>query len=204
MVCYHPSRATAPFFARESEDEMSTTTRLMTADELLMLPSGTFRYELIKGELITMSPSGGEHGAIIAILTGFLWQYVRANKLGIVFGAETGFKLESDPDTVRAPDVSFIRRERVEREGIAKNYPVGSPDLAVEVLSPDDSPKKVERKTGEWLAGGAKEVWNVNPRKRIITIHRSSSDVTVLTEDDELDGGALLPGFRCRVSEIFV
>lgn len=183
---------------------MSTITRLMTADELLTLPRGTFRYELIKGELITMSPSGGEHGAIIAVLTGLLFQHVRANKLGTIFGAETGFKLESDPDTVRAPDVSFVRRERIEREGVAKNYPIGAPDLAVEVLSPDDTPRKVEKKTAEWLAGGAQEVWNVNPKRRTVTVHRSEDDVTVLTEDDELDGGALLPGFRCRVSEIFV
>jgi Uma2 family endonuclease len=182
---------------------MTTTTRLMTADELLTLPRGRFRYELIKGELITMSPGGGEHGAIMANLTGLLYQHVRANKLGTIFGAETGFKLESDPDTVRAPDVSFVRRARIEREGIAKAYPVGSPDLAVEVLSPDDSPRKVEKKTGDWLAGGAREVWNVNPKQRTVTVHRSTADATVLSENDELDGGALVPGFRCRVSEIF-
>jgi Uma2 family endonuclease len=182
---------------------MTTTTRLMTADELLTLPRGRFRYELIKGELITMSPGGGEHGALIANLTGMLYQHVKANKLGIIFGAETGFKLESNPDTVRAPDVCFIRRERVEREGIAKGYPVGSPDLAVEVLSPDDSPRKVEKKTGDWFAGGALEVWNVNPRKRTVTAHHSTADATTLTEDEELYGGALLPGFRCRVSEVF-
>ncbi|HVG31146.1 MAG TPA: Uma2 family endonuclease [Pyrinomonadaceae bacterium] len=183
---------------------MTTTTRLMTADELLTLPRGRFRYELIKGELITMSPGGGEHGAIIATLTVLFGQHVRANKLGIVFGAETGFKLESNPDTVRAPDVCFIRRERVEREGIAKGYPVGAPDLAVEVLSPDDSPRKVEKKkTGDWFGGGALEVWNVNPRKRTVTVHRSPTDAITLTEDDEIDGGELLPGFRCRVSEVF-
>jgi Uma2 family endonuclease len=76
--------------------------------------------------------------------------------------------------------------------------------LAVEVLSPDDSPRKVEQKTAEWLAGGTREVWNVSPKRRTVTVHCSQTDVRVLTEDDELDGGALLPGFRCKVSEIFV
>ncbi|HEX8160795.1 MAG TPA: Uma2 family endonuclease [Pyrinomonadaceae bacterium] len=180
-----------------------TTTRLMTADELLTLPSGRFRYELIKGELITMSPAGQEHGAITINLTVLLAQHVKANNLGIIFAAETGFKLESDPDTVRAPDVSFIRRERVEREGISKGYGAGAPDLAVEVLSPDDSPRKVEKKTADWLAGGALEVWNVNPKKRTAAVHRPAAGSTVLGESDELGGGELLPGFRCRVSEVF-
>ncbi len=176
----------------------------MTADELLKLPSGEFRYELIKGELITMSPAGAEHGAVIMNLAVPLGQHVKANKLGRIFAAETGFKLESDPDTVRAPDIAFINRERIEREGISKGYGAGSPDLAIEVLSPDDTTRKVEKKTADWLAGGAREVWNVNPRTRTVTVHRSTGDVIVLHEDDELDGGALLPGFRCRVSEIFV
>jgi Uma2 family endonuclease len=183
---------------------MSTTTRLMTADELLTLPRGRFRYELVKGELITMSPAGNEHGALIVNLTVLLGQHIKANGLGVAFGAETGFKLESDPDTVRAPDFAFISRGRIEREGISKGYGAGSPDLAVEVLSPDDSPRKVEKKTADWFAGGAREVWNVNPRRRVVTVQRSPTGVAVLGEDDELDGGALLPGFRCRVSEIFV
>jgi Uma2 family endonuclease len=176
----------------------------MTADELLTLPSGQFRYELVEGELITMSPAGGEHGAIVATLTVLLGQHVRVNKLGTIFGAETGFKLESDPDTVRAPDVCFISRERTEREGIAKGYPAGSPDLAVEVLSPDDSPAKVGKKTAEWFAGGAREVWNVDPKRRTVAVHRSPSDIKILKEGDELDGGAVVPGFRCQVSEIFI
>jgi Uma2 family endonuclease len=183
---------------------MSTTTRLMTADELLTLPSGRFRYELIKGELITMSPSGSEHGAVIVNLTVLLGQYIKANKLGIAFGAESGYRLESNPDTVRAPDFSFIVKERIPASGVPKSYWEGAPDLAVEVLSPDDSPRKVEQKTAEWLAGGTREVWNVSPKRRTVTVHCSQTDVRVLTEDDELDGGALLPGFRCKVSEIFV
>jgi Uma2 family endonuclease len=90
---------------------MSTTTHTMTADELLKLSRGKFRYELVKGELITMSPAGSEHGAVIMNLAVPLGQYIKANKLGIAFGAETGFKLATDPDTVRAPDISFVRSE---------------------------------------------------------------------------------------------
>ena len=106
----------------------------MTAAELIRLPRGRHRYELVKGELLTMSPSGEEHGAVIVNLTLLLGQYVKANNLGVLYAAETGFKLESDPDTVLAPDLAFIRRERV---GIrSKGYRCGAPDLAVEVLSP--------------------------------------------------------------------
>lgn len=183
---------------------MSTTTRLMTADELLTLPRGRFRYELIKGELITMSPSGSEHGAVTVNLTVLLGQHIKTNKLGVAFGAESGYRLESNPDTVRPPDFSFIVKERIPASGVPKTYWQGAPDLAVEVLSPDDSPRKVEKKTSDWLAGGAREVWNVNPKNRTITVHRSPTDATVLSENDELDGGALVPGFRCKVSEIFV
>ncbi|MBA3442791.1 MAG: Uma2 family endonuclease, partial [Pyrinomonadaceae bacterium] len=85
----------------------------MTAEELIKLPSGKFRYELVKGELITMSPSGSEHGATVINLTLPLGVHVKTNNLGVVFGAETGFKLASNPDTVRAPDIAFVRRERI-------------------------------------------------------------------------------------------
>jgi Uma2 family endonuclease len=182
---------------------MTTTTQLMTAEELLKLPRGRFRYELIKGELITMSPAGSEHGAIVVNLTVLLAQHVKANKLGIVFGAETGFKIAENPDTVRAPDVAFISRERIPESGIPKEYWRGAPDLAVEVLSPGDAARKVEEKVNEWLSAGAKLVWTVNPKHKSITVHRATVEALTLSEDDELSGEDVVPGFRCRVSEIF-
>lgn len=182
---------------------MSTTTRLMTADELLRLPRGEHRYRLIKGELITMSPAGSEHGALVVNMTLPLAQYVKANDLGIVFGAETGFKVAENPDTVLAPDVSFISWERVPTSGIPKKYWPGAPDLAVEVLSPGDTAREVEVKVGQWLAAGARLVWTVNPKQRSVTVHRSPQDSDTLSETDELDGEEVVPGFRCRVSEIF-
>ena len=146
---------------------MSTTTRLMTADELLKLPRGRFRYRLVKGELLTMSPAGSEHGAIVVNLSVLLGQHVKANKLGIVFGAETGFKIAENPDTVLAPDVAFISREHIPASGIPKKYWPGAPDLAVEVLSPGDTAREVEKRVGQWLAAGARLVWTVDPSLRV-------------------------------------
>ena len=183
---------------------MSTTTQLMTADELLKLPRGRFRYELVKGELKTMAPAGEEHGVVIMNLAVPLGQHVKANNLGVVFGAETGFKLASNPDTVRAPDIAFITRERIEREGISKGYGVGAPDLAVEVLSPSDRDVDVKTKVAEWLASGARIVWVVSPKRRTVTVHRALKDIKVLAAQDELDGEDVVPGFRYRVAEIFV
>jgi len=183
---------------------MSTKTQLVTADELLRMPRGRFRYELVEGELRTMSPAGEEHGAVAMALAAPLAQHVKANNLGMVFAAETGYKLASNPDTVLAPDVAFVRRERVEQTGIQKGFREGAPDLAVEVMSPGDTLREVTEKAGRWLAAGARMVRVVNPKKRTVTVYRSPEDVFILTEQDELDGGEVVPGFRCRVSEIFV
>jgi Uma2 family endonuclease len=183
---------------------MSTITQLMTADELLKLPRGSFRYELVKGELITMSPAGSEHGAIVVNVTVLLAQHVKANNLGIVFGAETGFKIAENPDTVLAPDVAFISREHIPESGIPKKYWPGAPDLAVEVLSPGDTTREVEKKVSQWLAAGAHLVWTIDPKRKNVTVHRASKEVFTLSENDELDGEDVVPGFRCHVSEIFV
>ena len=180
---------------------MSTTTRLVTAEELIRLPRGRFRYELVKGELLTMSPAGEEHGAVSLNLALELGMYVKANKLGIVYAAETGFKLESNPDTVLAPDVAFIARERVGQ--ISKKYREGAPDLAVEVISPGERQAKIEKKVGQWLQLGARVVWIVNPQTRLVTVYRSDGSVTVLLESDELTGDDLVPGFRISVRDVF-
>ncbi len=183
---------------------MSATTQLMTADELLNQPRGKLRYELVKGELRTMSPSGFEHGAVVVNLTFLLTGHVKAHELGVVVGAETGFKISSDPDTVRAPDIAFVCRERIVAAGVTRKFWSGAPDLAVEVLSPGDRVNEIDEKVAEWLAAGTRLVWVVNPRLRNVTIYRSLTDVRVLTEGEELDGGDVVPGFRCRVAEIFV
>jgi Uma2 family endonuclease len=178
---------------------MSTTTHSMTAEELMQL-EGPNRYELIKGDLLTMSPAGEQHGLITAMLTGLLIQHVRTNNLGVVYSADTGFKLESDPDTVLAPDVAFIARERV--GVISKGFRSGPPDLAVEVRSPGDRRTEVDRKTALWLSLGARSVWLVDPRQRTIEVVRADGERKLFREADELVD-TTVPGFRVSVSEIF-
>lgn len=182
---------------------MSTEVKLMTANELLALPRGQFRYELINGELNKMSPAGHRHGRIIIRLTLPLAQHVKQNRLGEVYAAETGFKLKSNPDTVRAPDIAFITRQRVEDVGEATGYWPGAPDLAVEVLSPDDRVSEVEQKVSEWLEAGSQQVWVVSPKLHTVTVYRSLTEIVILTDNDMLEGGDVLQGFRIAVGEIF-
>lgn len=181
----------------------ATIAKLVTADELLAMPDDGFRHELIKGELRRMAPTGDEHGQVAMELASALHRHVKRNKLGNVYAAETGFKLESDPDTVRAPDIAFVRAERVQETGPLAGYRFGAPDLVVEVLSPSDRMREVAEKVGAWLEAGARMVWVVSPTRRSIGVYRSPTDVVVLTEKDMLDGGDVVPGFQILVAEIF-
>jgi Uma2 family endonuclease len=185
------------------EQEMSTSTALMTAEELLRLPRGRFRYELINGELKTMSPTGHNHGRITVRLTAPLARFVWENRFGEVYAAETGFKLTSNPDTVLAPDISFVCQQRVEEVGETRGYFPGAPDLAVEVLSPSDNAAEVETKVSQWLGYGTKQVWVVIPKQRIVQVHQSPTNFATFTELDYLDGDDILPGFRIALAELF-
>jgi Uma2 family endonuclease len=171
----------------------------MTAEELGNLPDEPLRHELIKGELLTMPLPKNEHMRVAANLTIILGQYVKANRLGQV-GTEGGYKLESDPDTVLGPDVSFVSHARFALS--PEGYHDGPPDLAVEVLSPGDRRGKVEHKLSLWLQLGTRSVWLVNPRKRTVEVCRPNGERRVLHETDEIVD-EVVPGFRVQVSEIF-
>jgi Uma2 family endonuclease len=171
----------------------------MTVEEFMNIDDDYHRHELIKGELLTMPPPGFPHGTVTMNLSILLGMYVKTNNLGRV-AAEMGYKLESDPDTVLAPDISFIARDRV---GIrSEGYRSEAPDLAIEVLSPSDRRSQVERKTSLWLELGAKSVWNVNFRTRTVEVNRANGDKIIFHETDELVDDTV-PGFRVKVSEIF-
>ena len=181
---------------------MSTVT-LVTADQLLHMPEDGYRYELVAGELRKMPPAGCEHGAVGGQLHVLLGQHVRQRKLGRVFLAETGFLLARDPDTVLAPDVAFVCADRLRDTPITKSFWPGAPDLAVEVASPGDTIREIDDKAKAWLAGGARLVWVVNPAWRSVTVYRAANDIRTLTEKDDLTGEDVVPGFSCRVADIF-
>jgi Uma2 family endonuclease len=181
---------------------MVTTSQLITADDLWRMPDDGYRYELVRGELRQMSPAGHQHGRIAINITIPLGQYVRANHLGAVYAAETGFRLA--PDHVRAPDVAFIRQERLEENGDREGFWPGAPDLAVEVISPSDTYTEVEEKIFDWLEAGTRMVIVVNPRQRLVTVYRALDDIVILTENDQLDGGEVVPGWTMPVHEVFI
>ena len=182
---------------------MVTTTQPMTAEALLEMPDDGFRYELIRGELKKMPPTGYAHGKYELSIGASLANHVKANRLGDASGGDAGFKLESNPDHVRAPDVAFVRRERVETLGEVSGFFPGAPDLAIEIISPNDRYSEVEEKVADWLAAGTLAVIVVDPRRRNVKISRSLVDAIVLTEADTLAVEDVVPGWRMPVRDIF-
>ncbi len=136
-------------------------------------------------------------------LAGPLDHYVRTQRLGRVYAAETGFRIASNPDTVLAPDVAFIRRERIEAEGQVRGYRSGTPDLIAEVISPSDLYSEVAEKVDAWLTAGTQLVIIVDPRRQTITVHRAPTEMQTLTINDTLDGAPVLPGWTLPVREVF-
>jgi len=175
-------------------------TGITTAEQLLRAQD-VGRCELIRGKLHEMIPPGAEHGRITMSLGQRIYRHVEQRGLGTVFAAETGFVLARDPDTVRAPDVAFVRAGRPAPP--RRGYYPEAPDLAVEVLSPDDRPGYVRDKVAEWLEAGAAAVWVVDPERRICAVHEKGRESRVLHASDTLDGGEVLPGFELEVRAIF-
>jgi len=175
----------------------------MTSQELLRYRHEPYRQELIAGRLHEMEPPGAEHGAVAMRIARLLDAHVERADLGIVFASEVGFHLAHDPDTVRAPDVAFISRDRVEQTGIPRGYWPGPPDVAFEVVSPNDRRSEVEGKALEWLAAGTRAVVVVDPELRTATVYRALDDIRVLTVDDTLDLTDVLAGWDPAIAGLF-
>ena len=177
----------------------TTTRRLATEDDLRAMPDNGNKYELVDGE-IRVSPAGDRHRAVALALAARLLAFVREHHLGHVMGADAGFRLPGG--NVRSPDASFVATGKFPNDRPTEDGGSLAPDLAVEVISPGDRPRHVLDKVGEYLAVGVRLVWVVDPRTRRATVHRSLTDARTIGEEEFLDGGGVVPGFRCRLGDV--
>ncbi|HEY1189570.1 MAG TPA: Uma2 family endonuclease [Gemmata sp.] len=175
----------------------------LTAEEFAKLPDPAdgSRLELVRGEVVAMPPPKGKHGIVCSEIAWVLKNFVKPNKLGWVTTNDTGVILEKEPDTVRGPDVAFWSTERQPQP--PEGYFLIPPDLAVEVQSPDDRRKDLRAKIKEYIFYSVPLIWLVDPETRTVTVYAGSMRGTELDETDTLDGGDVLPGFSCKVSDFF-
>jgi Uma2 family endonuclease len=176
--------------------------RPLTAEDLYDLPLDDVRAELVRGDLVCEPPAGFEHGVRTTEIGYYLRRFIEDHPIGVICGAETGFVLFRNPDTVRAPDAAFVTRERAERFVEKEKYFEGAPDLAAEVVSPGDSGREVAEKVLDYLAAGTRLVWIIDPRRGTVTVHRPEAGPEILGPDDLLEGDDLLPGFSVPVNRL--
>ena len=188
---------------------MPPATDLMTADQLPAYSARGLRTELVRGRLLVREPAGYRHGRVAARLLARLSQFLEqdqadrgaAHPLGDVLAAETGFTLQRDPDTVRAPDVAFVAWHR--RPVSAGGFAQMAPDLVVEVLSPDDRPSEVLAKVADWLGAGTTFVWVADPERRQLRVYRADGSESIVTDGESVSGEATLPGFSLPLTGLF-
>jgi Uma2 family endonuclease len=176
--------------------EVTAVKQRLTEEEFLRLPDDGRKYELVEGEAREV-PAGVLHDAIVMRI-GFL-MYPSAQKVGFLAASSAGFKMVTG--NIRSPDVSLVLRERLPEGKPPQGFLEGAPDLAIEVLSPNEDWAELGRKLGEYFASGSKEVWLVDPEKHMVTVYKSLTEVRVFYADDEIST-ELLPSFRCKVSEL--
>ena len=180
---------------------MSTATKKpWTADELCRLPEG-WRYEIDEGELVIMAPAGYTHGDLVMRIGRLLGNFVAAERLGRVVGGESGFRLRTGPETLRGVDVAFVSTARDALIGDTRGFPDVPPDLAVEVHDPSEP--DLRRKIDQYLEAGVRSVWVVDPDARTLIQHRPGEAPQTLSDPDATVVEPVLPGFSCRVRELF-
>jgi Uma2 family endonuclease len=174
--------------------------RTITDEELLRLPNDGNKYEVVDGELVVSPGAGVPHEKLVIKLAVRLGAYVESQKLGTVLGSSALYVLPSG--NKRGPDLSFVAAGRLDAPGVSRVFPQIAPDLAVEVVSPSDSPQRILDKVGEYLEAGVRLVWVIDPDNRRAVIYRALSSVRAIGPHDDLDGEDVVPGFRCRLSDI--
>jgi Uma2 family endonuclease len=180
-----------------------TEKRTYTVDQFWELCHHTDkRLELVKGELRELAPANDEHGYVSGQLFLVVAQFVKQHQLGYTFVAETGFVLSEEPATVRAPDFAYVSRDRAP-ERWSRHFARFVPDLVAEVVSPSDTFSSVAEKVEDWLKAGVRLVWVIDPATQTVRVYRTGQPTQVLREQDTLSGEDVLPGFACKVSELF-
>lgn len=182
--------------------EPPTVPSVLTAEELLYLDLPDKQTELVRGRLIVREPPGYRHGVVTFAIAARIGQFAAVNDLGVVVAAETGFKLFSDPDTVRAADAAFLSRHRAP-DPPPSAYLALAPDLVVEVVSPSDRAGEVQAKVSDWLTAGSRLVWVLDPGRERAVVYREDGSIDLLANEDALSGEDVLPGFSCRLSDLW-
>jgi len=179
---------------------------VMTAEQFLEYDVPGKRVELVRGQLVVCEPPGWQHGEVtvrVAVAIGnHLAEEQRRNGWPVARGrlaaGDPGFTLSRAPDTVRAPDVAYVSRER-HTAPLPWGFPELAPDLAVEVRSPTDRAGNVQAKVADWLEAGCSLVWVIDPERETATVYRADGSVSVFGANDTLRGEEVLPGFACEV-----
>jgi Uma2 family endonuclease len=192
MVSIHPV---------ERPEATMSVTKLYTAEDLMAMGSDA-PFELVEGVLQEVSPSGGRSSEIALNIIEVLRPFLRQSKLGYLTGEGAGYVLATDPDTVFAPDVGFVRRDALPH-GMPEDFVPCPPDLAVEVMSPSDRYPEMDRKARRYLSCGTRVVWIVRPDDQTVVIHEPGRGAIVLGMTEVIDGGEILPGFRLPVADVF-
>ncbi len=180
----------------------ATIPRLITAAEFAVMPSEDVRRELVNGELMTSPPPDFTHGATQANAGGILSEFARPRRAGAAFIA-TGFFISRNPDTVRVSDVAFVSVDKLPGDRLPNKLFPFAPDIAVEVISPSETPADARERALMWLEAGSALVWTLFPDSRSVTAYRSDGEIMTLGEDDVLDAAPVLDGFSVKVSEFF-
>jgi Uma2 family endonuclease len=180
-------------------------TKLLTVDEFeaMALADRVNTWELIWGEVREVPGSGFEHSGVGVAFSAELRQFVRPRDLGVVTGADGTFILSREDRVVLIPDVAFVAKDRLPPADRRQRFFDGSPDLAVEIVSPSNRQSEVAEKVRLWLRFGTRLVWVVDPSNRTIAVWTADGTMRLLGETDELDGGEALPGFRVAIADLF-